>query len=63
VPRTKARQASPFWITDKSYRRCGLSQSVPVADPQTVNLSDGATHVGAVALVGNLKEAPRNATR
>jgi hypothetical protein len=36
VPRTKPRQASPFWITDKSYRRCGLSQSVPVADRSQV---------------------------
>src|SRR5665647_1892302 len=35
----------------------------PVEDPQTVNLSDGAAHVGAAALVGNLKEAPRNPTR
>jgi len=25
--------AWPFWITDKSCRRCGLSQSVPVGDP------------------------------
>jgi hypothetical protein len=40
-----------------------LRAVVPVTDPQTVNLSDGATHVGAVAIVGNLKEAPRNATR
>ena len=34
--------------------------------PQTVNLSDGATHVGGVALVGNLKGDvidPRRRTR
>jgi hypothetical protein len=38
----------------------------PVSDPQTVNLSDGATHVGGVALVGNLKGDvidPRRRTR
>jgi hypothetical protein len=40
-----------------------LFDKLGITDPQTVNLSDGATHVGAVALVGSLKEAPRNPTR
>ena len=39
------------------------AQMSPFIVPQTVNLSEGATQVGAGALVGNLKEAPRNPTR
>ena len=38
-------------------------QAYPLADPQTVKLRDVATLVGAAALGGNLREAPRIPTR
>jgi len=44
-------------------RHVAVTVPSPVEDPQTVKLRDVATLVGAAALGGNLREAPRIPTR